>query len=157
MTKQVKISGEKHNDSEEQKEKFDKTLEQGNLELDRPKDKKYEKTDDFKKEVVITESDVISSLKEIKIEEIIDIDKQTQDKIKIISTQDPLNKNEEEKTNEFGSPTEKDNVDKINDLAFLDTRKSAYKKKKRSNNLIGLLLPLTGEKKVGRKLSFKHL
>ena len=35
-----------------------------------------------------------------------------------------------------------DNVDKINDLAFLDTRKSAYKKKKRSNNLIGLLLPL---------------
>ena len=77
MTKQVKISGEKHNDSEEQKEKFDKTLEQGNLELDRPKDDKYEKTDDFKKEVVITEPDVISSLKEIKIEEIIDIDKQT--------------------------------------------------------------------------------
>ena len=55
MTKQVKISGEKHNDSEEQKEKFDKTLEQGNLELDRPKDDKYEKTNDFKKEVVITE------------------------------------------------------------------------------------------------------
>ena len=58
MTKQAKISGEKHNDSEEQKEKFDETLEQGNLELDRPKDDKYEKTDDFKKEVVITEPDV---------------------------------------------------------------------------------------------------
>ena len=43
MTKQAKISGEKHNDSEEQKEKFDETLEQGNLELDRPKDDKYEK------------------------------------------------------------------------------------------------------------------
>ncbi len=152
MTNQVKISVEKHYDSEEQKEKFDKTLEQGNLELDRPKDKKYEKTDDFKKGVVITESDVISSLKEIKIEEVTDIDKQTQDKIKTVSTQDPLNKNEEKKTNEFGSPTETDNVDKINDLAFLDTRKSAYKKKKRSNNLIGLLLPLTGEKRAAGNL-----
>ncbi len=152
MTKQVKISGEKHNDSEEQKEKFDKTLEQGNLELDRPKDDKYEKTDDSKKENVITEPDVISSLKEIKIEEVIDTDKQTQDKTKIMSIQDSLNKNEEEKTNEFGSPAETDNVDKINDLAFLDTRKSAYKKKKRSNNLIGLLLPLTGEKRAAGNL-----
>ena len=69
-----------------------------------------------------------------------------------MSIQDPLNKNEEEKTNEFGSPTETDNVDKINDLAFLDTRKSAYKKKKRSNNLIGLLLPLTGEKRSAGNL-----
>ena len=152
MTNQEKISGEKQNDSEEQKEKFDKTLEQGNLELDRPKDDKYEKTDDYKKEVVITEPAVISSLKEIKIEEIIDTDKQNQDKTKIMSIQDSLNKNEEVKTNEFGSPTETDNVDKINDLAFLDTRKSAYKKKKRSNNLIGLLLPLTGEKRAAGNL-----
>ena len=45
-----------------------------------------------------------------------------------------------------------DNVDKINDLAFLDTRKSAYKKKKKSNNLIGLLLPLTGEKRAAGNL-----
>ena len=57
--------------------------------------------------------------------------KKLQDKTKIMSIQDPLNKNEEEKTNEFSSPTEKDNVDKINDLAFLDTRKSAYIKRKR--------------------------
>ena len=59
-----------------------------------------------------------------------------------MSIQDSLNKKLEEKTNEFTETIETDNVDKINDLAFLDTRKSAYKKKKRSNNLIGLLLPL---------------
>ena len=151
-TKQAKISREKHNDSEEKKKKFDETLEQGNLKLDRLKDGKYEMTNDFKKEVVITEPDVTGSLKEIKIEEIIDIDKETSDKTKVISIQDPLDNNAREKTNEFSSPTEKDNVDKINDLAFLDTRKSAYKKKKRSNNLIGLLLPLTGEKRSAGNL-----
>ena len=134
------------------KKKFDETLEQGNLKLDRLKDGKYEKTNDLKKEVVITEPDVTGSLKEIKIEEIIDIDKETSDKTKVISIQDPLDNNVREKTNEFNSPTEKDNVDKINDLAFLDTRKSAYKKKKRSNNLIGLLLPLTGEKRSAGNL-----
>ena len=151
-TKQAKISREKHNDSEEKKKKFDETLEQENLELDRPKDDKYEKADDFKKEVVITKQDVASSFKEIKTVEVIDIDKQTLDKTKIMPGQDSLNKNPEEKNNEFSFPTETDNVDKINDLAFLDTRKSAYKKKKRSNNLIGLLLPLTGEKRAAGNL-----
>ena len=37
-------------------------------------------------------------------------------------------------------------------MAFLDTRRPVYKKKKRSNNLIGLLLPLTGEKRAAGKL-----
>ena len=37
-------------------------------------------------------------------------------------------------------------------MAFLDTRRSVLKKKKRSNNLIGLLLPLTGEKRAAGKL-----
>ena len=152
LTEQAKISGEKHKDSEEQKERFDETIEQGRLELDRPKDDKYEKADDFKKEVVITKQDVASSFKEIKTVEVIDIDKQTLDKTKIMPGQDSLNKNPEEKNNEFSFPTETDNVDKINDLAFLDTRKSAYKKKKRSNNLIGLLLPLTGEKRAAGNL-----
>ena len=152
LTEQAKISGEKHKDSEEQKERFDETIEQGRLELDRPKDDKYEKADDFKKEVVITKQDVASSFKEIKTVEVIDIDKQTLDKTKIMPGQDSLNKNSEEKNNEFSFPTETDNVDKINDLAFLDTRKSAYKKKKRSNNLIGLLLPLTGEKRAAGNL-----
>ena len=152
MTNQEKISGEKHKDSEEQKERFDETIEQGRLELDRPKDDKYEKADDFKNEVVIAKQDVASSLKEIKTVEVIDIDKQTLDKTKIMPGQDSLNKNPEEKNNEFSFPTETDNVDKINDLAFLDTRKSAYKKKKRSNNLIGLLLPLTGEKRAAGNL-----
>ena len=146
MAKQAEISGEKLNDSKEEKDKFNETLEQGDLTLDKLKDDKYKKANDSKKEVVINEPDVISSLKEIKIEEIIDNDKQTQDKAKSMSIQDRSNKNTEEKENEFNAPSKKDNVDKINDLAFLDTRKSAYKKKMRSNNLIGLLLPLTGEK-----------
>ena len=51
-------------------------------------------TNDFKKEVVVTEPDVTVSLKEIKIEEIIDIDKETQDKPKIMSIQDPLDNND---------------------------------------------------------------
>ena len=146
MTEQAKISKEKLNDSEEEKDKFDETLEQGNFALDKLKDDKY------KKEVVIAKPEVTSSLKEIKIEEIIDNDKQTQDKTSSMSIQDPLNKNVEEKKNEFGAPPTKDNIDKINDLAFLDTRKSAYKKKMRPNNLIGLLLPLTGEKRSAGNL-----
>ncbi len=152
MTEQAKISREKVNDSKKEKDKFDETLEQGNLALDKLTDDKNKKANDFRKEVVIAEPDVTSSLKEIKIEEIIDNDKQTQDKIKSMSIQDPLNKNVEEKTDEFSAPLKKDNVDKINDLAFLDTRKSAYKKKMRSNNLIGLLLPLTGEKRSAGNL-----
>ena len=47
-------------------------------------------------EVVVTAQDVTSSLKEIKTEEIFDIDKQTLDKTKIMPNQDPLNKNLEE-------------------------------------------------------------
>ena len=151
MAKQAEISGEKLNNSKEE-DKFNETLEQGNLTLDKLKDDKYKKANDFKKKVVITEPDVTSSLKEIKIEEIVDNDKQTQDKTKSISIQDPLNKNIEKKMNESNAPPEKDNVDKINDLAFLDTRKSAYKKKMRTNNLVGLLLPLTGEKRSAGNL-----
>ena len=152
ITKQAKTSAEKLNDSEEQKENFDETFQQGNLVVDKLKDDKYKKDNDFDKTVIIVESDVTSNQKEIKIEEIIDNDKQTQDKTKRMTIQDPLKKNLEEKTNEFSAPPETDNVDKINDLAFLDTRRSAYKKKKRSNNLIGLLLPLTGEKRSAGNL-----
>ena len=89
------------------KKKFDETLEQGNLKLDRLKDGKYEKTNDFKKEVVITEPDVTGSLKEIKIEEIIDIDKETSDKTKIISIQDPLDKNDGKKRMNLVLPLKK--------------------------------------------------
>ena len=152
ITKQAKTSAEKLNDSEEQKENFDETFQQGNLVVDKLKDDKYKKDNDFDNTVIIVESDVTSNQKEIKIEEIIDNDKQTQDKTKRMTIQDPLKKNLEEKTNEFSAPPETDNVDKINDLAFLDTRRSAYKKKKRSNNLIGLLLPLTGEKRSAGNL-----
>ena len=56
----------------------------------------------------------------------------------------------EEKPTELTETIKSENTEKTNDLAFLNTRSSVYKKKKRSNNVIGPLL--TGEKRSAGNL-----
>ncbi len=142
------IAKEKLDNSEGVKKRFDKTLEKDNLIIDELKVDNNEKSNDFKKEAVTEKTNVKDGLKQIKIEEILDDDLKTQEQL----IQDPLNENLEKKQVELTETQKQENVDKTNDLAFLDTRKSIYKKKKRSNNLIGLLLPLTGEKRSAGNL-----
>ncbi len=152
MAKKVRISGEKINDSQEKKQKLDETEEQGNLAANKLKGNRYEKDNDLEKEVFIAEPDVTVSRKEIKIKKIFNDEIEAQDKAQNLSIQAPLNEKLEEKPTELTGNIKSENADISNDLAFLDTRRSVYKKKKRSNNLIGLLLPLTGEKRSAGNL-----
>ena len=147
-SKTDQIAKEKLDNIEGANKEFEKTLEKDNLIVDELKVDNYEKPNDFKKEAVTENTNVSSSLKEIKIEEILEDDLKTQEQ----SLQDPLNENLEKKQIEQIEALKQEKVGKTNDLAFLDTRKSIYKKKKRSNNLIGLLLPLTGEKRSAGNL-----
>mgnify|MGYP001170491777 CR=1 FL=1 len=143
-----KITIEIPNNNEEQKQEFDENVEQDNSEIDGMKNDKYKEANDFKEKLTLTESNVNSSLKKIEIKEISDDVIEIQDK-----TQD-LGENEKliNKSVELSESQKKESIKKTNDLAFLDTGRSIYKKKKRSNNFIGLLLPLTGEKRSAGKL-----
>ena len=142
-----KIIIKKPNDNEKQKKELDENIEQVNSEINEMKRNKYKEANDFKEEFTITESKNRSS-KKIEIKEIFDDELEIQDK-----TED-LAKNEKfiDKSVELNESLKQDNIKETKDLAFLDTRRSIYKKKKRSNNLIGLLLPLTGEKRSAGKL-----
>ena len=142
-----KIATETLNDNEEQKKEFSDTVEKITPKIIKRKNDDYEEANDFKEEVTVTESSVSSSLKKIKIKEISD-DLEIQDNIQDLAKKESL----VEKPGEFRETLKEKNIQKTNNLAFLDTRESVYKKKKRSNNLIGLLLPLTGEKRSAGKL-----
>ena len=142
-----RIATKKINENEEQKKEFDETLEKVNPEIVKRKDYDNEDVNDFKEEVTVTESSVSSSLKKIKIKEISNDDLEVQDSIQDFTKNETLVK----KSSELGETLKQESVKK-NDLAFLDTSGSIYKKKKPSNNLIGLLLPLTGEKRSAGKL-----
>ncbi len=143
---------EKLNDGDAQEQRLGETREQTNLEVDESKGDKYEKISDFTKKVIIKEPNDSGSLKEIQITEIVNEDKGDQDKIENMSIQNPSNEELAIKSSELSETLKQENVDKVQDLAFLDPTKSIYKKKKRSNNLIGLLLPLTGEKRSAGNL-----
>ena len=143
---------EKLNDGDAQEQRLGETREQTNLEVDESKGDKYEKISDFTKKVIIKEQNDSGSLKEIQITEIVNEDKGDQDKIENMSIQNPSNEELAIKSSELSETLKQENVDKVQDLAFLDPTKSIYKKKKRSNNLIGLLLPLTGEKRSAGNL-----
>ena len=150
VAENVQIS-EEINDSEEKKQKLDETEERGNLAANKLKKDKNEEENDLKKEAFNPEPDVTVSLQEIKIKEIVN-EREAQDKVKNSSIQTSLNKRLEEKPTELTETIKLENAEKTNDLAFLNTRSSVYKKKKRSNNVIGLLLPLTGEKRSAGNL-----
>ncbi len=145
------IAKEIPDNSEGERKEFDKTLEKDNLIIDKLKVDNYKKPNDIRDEDVSEKTNVSESLKKIEIKEIkeiLDDDLKTQEQL----MQDPLKNNLEKKQIELSETLKQENVDKTDNLAFLDTRKSIYKKKKRSNNLIGLLLPLTGERRSAGNL-----
>jgi len=146
------VSKENIDDSEEKKQELVETSEQENLRIDSLKDDKNKEGNNYKKKVIVKDSNVKSSLKEIKIKEIIDDDSEIQENTPDLKNKSPLNNNLVKKPDSLIETLKKESVEKTNDIAFLDTRKSFYKKKKRSNNLIGLLLPLTGEKRSAGNL-----
>ena len=146
------VSKENIDDSEEKKQELVETSEQENLRIDSLKDDKNKEGNNYKKKVIVKDSNVKSSLKGIKIKEIIDDDLEIQENTPDLKNKSPLNNNLVKKPDSLIETLKKESVDKTNDIAFLDTRKSFYKKKKRSNNLIGLLLPLTGEKRSAGNL-----
>jgi len=120
-----KIATETLNDNEEQKKEFSETVEKITPKIIKRKNDDYEETKDFKEEVTVTESSVSSSLKKIKIKEISD-DLEIQDNIQDLAKNESLVK----KPREFRETLKEKNIQKTNNLAFLDTRKSVYKKKK---------------------------
>ena len=146
--KNVEITGEKLNNTEKPRQVLEETSGQDFMEIDEPKDVDYEKTNNFKKEVIIAEPKAPGSLKEIKIKKIFDEDVQNEER----PTKSPLDEKLDDKPVVLDDIIKQDMIEETNELAFLDTRKSIYKKRKRSNNLIGLLLPLTGEKRSAGNL-----